>query len=42
MCRGQINDRRHGKKFRLGDDVRVNVARINAFQSEIDFELVWS
>jgi len=34
-----IKGRRHGKKFRLGDNVRVNVARINAFRSEIDFEL---
>lgn len=31
---------RHGRKFRLGDAVRVQVARINAFRSEIDFELV--
>jgi ribonuclease R len=31
--------RRHGKKFRLGDNVRVKVARINAFRSEIDFEI---
>jgi len=31
---------RHGRKFRLGDAVRVRVARINAFRSEIDFELV--
>jgi ribonuclease R len=30
----------HGRKFRLGDNVRVKVARINAFRSEIDFELV--
>ena len=35
-----IKGRRHGKKFRLGDNVRVKVARINAFRSEIDFELV--
>ena len=35
-----IKGRRHGKKFRLGDDVRVKVARINAFRSEIDFELI--
>ena len=34
-----IKGRRHGKKFRLGDNVRVKVARINAFRSEIDFEL---
>jgi len=26
----------------LGDNVRVKVARINAFRSEIDFELVYS
>ncbi len=30
---------RHGRKFRLGDTVRVKVVRINAFRSEIDFEL---
>jgi ribonuclease R len=35
-----IKGRRHGKKFRLGDNVRVKVARINAFRSEIDFELL--
>lgn len=35
-----IKGRRHDKKFRLGDNVRVKVARINAFRSEIDFELV--
>ena len=35
-----IKGRRHGRKFRLGDNVRVKVARINAFRSEIDFELV--
>ncbi|HEX9788886.1 MAG TPA: ribonuclease R, partial [Candidatus Binatia bacterium] len=35
-----IKGRRHGKKFRLGDNVRVKVARINAFRSEIDLELV--
>jgi ribonuclease R len=35
-----IKGRRHGKKFRLGDNVRVKVARINTFRSEIDFELV--
>jgi len=35
-----IKGRRHGKKFRLGDNVRVKVARINAFRSEIDFELI--
>jgi ribonuclease R len=34
-----IKGRRHGRKFRLGDAVRVRVARINAFRSEIDFEL---
>jgi len=37
-----IKGRRHGRKFRLGDSVRVKVARINAFRSEIDFELVQS
>ncbi len=35
-----IKGRRHGKKFRLGDNVRVRVAKINAFRSEIDFELI--
>jgi len=35
-----IKGRRHGKKFRLGDNVRVRVARINAFRSEIDFALL--
>ena len=33
-----IKGQRHGRKFRLGDNVRVKVARINAFRSEIDFE----
>jgi ribonuclease R len=35
-----IKGRRHGRKFRLGDNVRVKVVRINAFRSEIDFELL--
>jgi len=35
-----IKGRRHDRRFRLGDNVRVKVARINAFRSEIDFELV--
>jgi len=35
-----IKGRRYGKKFRLGDNVRVRVARINAFRSEIDVELI--
>jgi ribonuclease R len=35
-----IKGRRHGRKFRLGDPIRVKVVRINAFRSEIDFELV--
>ncbi|HEX9263744.1 MAG TPA: ribonuclease R [Candidatus Binatia bacterium] len=35
-----IKGRRHGKKFRLGDNVRVRVVRINSFRSEIDFALV--
>jgi len=35
-----IKGRRHGKKFRLGDNVQVRVARINAFRSEIDFALL--
>jgi ribonuclease R len=33
-----IKGHRHGRKFRLGDNVRIKVARINAFRSEIDFE----
>jgi ribonuclease R len=37
-----IKGRRRGRKFRLGDNVRVKVVRINAFRSEIDFELVTS
>jgi ribonuclease R len=37
-----IKGRRHGRKFRLGDPVRVKVVRVNAFRSEIDFELVYS
>ncbi|MGH7825385.1 MAG: ribonuclease R, partial [Candidatus Binatia bacterium] len=35
-----IQGRRHGRKFRLGDRVRVRVVRVNAFRSEIDFELL--
>ena len=35
-----VKGRRHGRKFRLGDRVRVKVLRINAFRAEIDFELV--
>jgi ribonuclease R len=35
-----IKGRRSGRKFRLGDNVRVKVVRINAFRSEIDFSLV--
>jgi ribonuclease R len=35
-----IKGRRHGRKFCLGDPVRVKVVRVNAFRSEIDFELV--
>ncbi|MBI1998098.1 MAG: S1 RNA-binding domain-containing protein [Deltaproteobacteria bacterium] len=35
-----IKGRRHGRRFRLGDNVRVKVVRINAFRSEIDFQLV--
>ena len=35
-----IKGSRHGRKFRLGDPVRIKVVRINAFRSEIDFELV--
>jgi ribonuclease R len=35
-----IKGRRHGRAFRLGDRVQVRVNRVNAFRSEIDFELV--
>jgi ribonuclease R len=35
-----IKGLRHGRKFRLGDNIRVKVARINAFRGEIDFELL--
>jgi len=35
-----IKGRRHGRQFRLGDPVHIKVARINAFRSEIDFQLV--
>jgi ribonuclease R len=35
-----IKGRRHDRQFHLGDNLRVKVARINAFRSEIDFELV--
>ncbi len=35
-----IRGRRRGRKFRLGDNVRVKAVRINAFRSEIDFELI--
>jgi ribonuclease R len=35
-----IKGNRHGRKFRLGDNVRVKVTRINSFRSEIDFELL--
>lgn len=37
-----IKGRRHGRKFRLGDSVRIKVLRVNAFRSEIDFELLKS
>ena len=37
-----IKGLRHGRQFRLGDNVRVKVVRINAFRSEIDFELCHS
>jgi len=37
-----IKGTRQGRKFRLGDNVRIKVARINAFQSQIDFQLVES
>lgn len=35
-----IKGQRHGRTFRMGDTVRIKVARIKAFQGEIDFELV--
>jgi len=35
-----IKGTRHGRKFRLGDNVRIKATRINAFRSEIDFEVV--
>ncbi|HWO43328.1 MAG TPA: S1 RNA-binding domain-containing protein, partial [Candidatus Eisenbacteria bacterium] len=35
-----IKGRRHGRKFKIGDRVRVKVARISAFRGEIDFELI--
>jgi ribonuclease R len=35
-----IKGRRHGRQFRLGDRVHVKVVRVNAFRSEIDFQLV--
>jgi ribonuclease R len=35
-----IKGTRHGRKFRLGDNVRIKATRINAFRSEIDFDLV--
>jgi ribonuclease R len=35
-----VKGRRFARKFRLGDNVRVRVVRINAFRSEIDFALV--
>jgi ribonuclease R len=35
-----VKGRRHGRQFRLGDLVHVKVVRVNAFRSEIDFQLV--
>ncbi|TAK04471.1 ribonuclease R [bacterium] len=35
-----IKGRRLGRTFHLGDPVRIKVLRVNAFRSEIDFELV--
>jgi ribonuclease R len=35
-----IKGRRSGRKFRLGDNVKVKVVRINSFRSEIDLALV--
>jgi ribonuclease R len=35
-----IKGRRHGRQFRLGDRVHVKVVRVNAFRSEIDFQLL--
>lgn len=39
MRRRQKKGHRYGKKFSLGDNVRVKLARVNAFRSEIDFEM---
>ena len=35
-----VKGRRTGRTFRLGDPARIKVIRINAFRSEIDFELI--
>lgn len=35
-----IKGRRHGRTFRIGDAVQVRLTRINAFRSELTFELV--
>jgi len=35
-----IKGRRLGRTFHLGDPVRIKVLRVNAFRSEIDFELL--
>jgi hypothetical protein len=33
-------ERRHGRKFRLGDNGRVKIAVMKSFRNEIDFELI--
>ncbi len=35
-----IKGQNHGRTFRMGDAVKVRVARVKLFQGEIDFELV--
>ena len=35
-----IKGRRHGRTFRIGDTVQVRLTRINAFRSELTFELI--
>ncbi len=35
-----VKGRRTGRTFRLGDPARIKVIRVNAFRSEIDFELI--
>ncbi|MBI1998100.1 MAG: hypothetical protein HYS66_16750 [Deltaproteobacteria bacterium] len=35
-----IKGRRHGRKFRLAENVRLKVTRINGFRSKVDFEFL--